>query len=290
METQALETVLPAFSFVLGAIIGSFLNVVVYRLPEGKSLIRPGSCCPKCDSPIRWYDNIPIVSWLVLGAKCRNCSSPISWQYPAVEALTGALFLLVSWRFGLTAATPIYMVFVASLVVVTFVDLTHWIIPNEVSLPGILVGIGLALASTIFPASGLYQVTVFNSVIGAVAGYALVFLLDRMTVLILKKPGMGLGDAKLLAMLGAFFGWQGGILIVLVASFLGSAVGIPLKIALRFRDGDSDSGGDNKEGEPTSPGLYMPFGPFLCVGGLVVMFFGEAILKAYLGYMGLGGM
>ena len=286
MEAQALETILPAFSFVLGAIIGSFLNVVVYRLPEGKSLVRPGSSCPKCNTPIRWYDNVPIISWLILGAKCRNCSSPISWQYPAVEALTGALFLLIFWRFGLTVATPVYMVLAASLVVVTFIDLTHWIIPNEISLPGILVGIGLALVSTVYPASGLAQVTVVEALIGAVAGYVLVLVLDKSAVLILKKPGMGMGDAKLLAMLGAFFGWQGLFLVVMIASFSGCAVGIPVMIASRFRD--SDNGGDNKMGKPTSPGVYIPFGPFICAGGLVVMLLGEAIMKAYLSYVGLG--
>ena len=257
---QALNALLAVFSFVLGSMIGSFLNVCVYRLPRGLSVVKPRSKCPKCDNPIAWYDNIPVVSWLVLGAKCRHCGQPISWQYPLVEAITGVLFLLVFWRFGIAIATPIYMLLSAALVLVTFVDLTDWTIPDEVTLPGIPVGIATSVLFMLYPKSGLavmgpFEMPVFNSLLGVVVGGGVLYALDKGALLLLKKPGMGFGDVKLNAMLGAFFGLYGAILIIVIAAFIGSFVGILMILAGKRNPapgGPTEDSGEEPAGRPAS--------------------------------------
>jgi len=268
-NAQVLNTVLSIFSFVLGAMVGSFLNVCVYRIPRNLSVVRPRSKCPKCENPIAWQDNIPVVSWLILGAKCRHCGQTISWQYPLVEAITGLLFFLVFWRFGLTAATPVYMVVSAALVLVTFVDLTDWTIPDEVTLPGIPIGIAVAaLGMYLGDRSGLMVQNVFNAMGGAALGAGILYALDKVALFVLKKPGMGLGDVKLMAMLGAFFGLWGAGLIIMIAAILGSVVGIAMVIAQKRKGVEEES-------------HYLPFGPYLSMAGIIVMFFGPQIVEWY---------
>ena len=257
--------------------IGSFLNVCVHRLPLGLSVFKPRSRCPKCENSIAWYDNIPMVSWLILGAKCRNCGQPISWQYPLVEAITGTLFLLVYWRFGLTPATPIYMAYCAAMVVVTFVDLTDWTIPNEITYPGIPLGIGLSVVAMVYPASGLQFDQPVWAIAAAFGAGGFLYMLDKASVVLLGKRGMGFGDVKLIAMVGAFFGPWGAALTIVVASVVGSAVGIPMMIADRRKAGQSE-------------GTYLPFGPYLCVGSLVVLFYGRQIVDLYTGYLQVPGV
>ncbi|MCP4641625.1 MAG: prepilin peptidase [bacterium] len=282
MDYEVLNTFLAVVAFILGGMIGSFLNVCVYRIPKGESVIHPRSKCPNCGNMIVWYDNIPMVSWLILNARCRQCRTPISWQYPLVEAITATLFLLVYLRFGLVAATPVYLLLVASLVLVTFVDLTDWTIPDEVTLPGIPIGIACSVVAMIFPNSGfrleyMYN-DVFDSVIGVVVGGGSLYLLDKLTLLILKKRGMGFGDVKLLAMLGAFLGWKGVILIIVVASFIGSFIGIAV-VGIQHARG---------KGEKDH---YLPFGPYLALGGVVVLFFGSDIIELYNAFiLGQGGL
>ncbi|HEO72702.1 MAG TPA: prepilin peptidase, partial [Candidatus Hydrogenedentes bacterium] len=225
---QPLHTFVSVVFFVLGTMIGSFLNVCIYRLPRNESIVRPRSRCPKCESGIAWYDNVPIVSWLLLGAKCRHCGQPISWMYPLVEAVAGVLFLLVFWRFGFTLAAPIYMVLAAGLVLVTFVDLTDWTIPDEVTLPGIPLGLAVGVLGMFCPNCGLVVRDVFDSLLGVALGGGSLYLLDKVCLLLLGKRGMGFGDVKLLAMLGAFLGWKSVLLIIMIASCLGSVVGIAL--------------------------------------------------------------
>lgn len=276
LDLQTLDTLLSICAFLVGAMIGSFLNVCVYRLPHGLSVVSPRSRCPKCEQAIVWYDNIPMVSWLLLGAKCRHCKTPISWQYPLVEGLTAFLFFAVYWRFGLHVATPIYMLLAASLVLITFVDLTDWTIPNEVTFPGIPLGIVCSLVAMFYPASGLvvlgYFLPVFNSMLGVLAGGGLLYALDKITLAVLKKRGMGFGDVKLLAMLGGFFGYPGVVLIIMIASFVGSVVGIAVIFSKRMK-GSEDSG------------HYLPFGPYLALAGLVVLFFGKNIYDWYFAYL-----
>lgn len=282
MDTLTVHVVFSIFALVLGLLVGSFLNVCVHRLPLGLSVVKPRSRCPSCENPIVWYDNIPVVSWLLLGAKCRNCKTPISWQYPLVELLTGLLFFGVYWRFQWTMATPVYMALAAALVLVTFVDLTDWTIPNEVTYPGIPIGVVCAVILEAYPESGLHcegaLSPVFNSLIGVVVGGGSLYLLDKLSLLLLKKRGMGFGDVKLLAMLGAFFGYQSVILIIMLASVLGSVVGVALILLARAKtevDGEAAAEG----------GHYLPFGPYLSVAGLVAMFAAPQIFAAYASYM-----
>lgn len=223
---QPLHSFFVVLSFILGSMVGSFCNVCVCRWPAGESVVSPRSRCPKCMNGIAWYDNIPILSWLILGAKCRHCGQPISWQYPVVEAITAVLFSLVFLRFGFTWATPVYMAVSAGMVIVVFQDLSDWTIPNEVTLPGILAGIGLALVGMVWADSGLRLTMPLQALDGIVLGSFIICLLDGIVVLLVRKPGMGFGDMKLLAMLGAFLGWQGVLGTLMMASLLGSVVGV----------------------------------------------------------------
>jgi len=284
---QPLHTFFMIVSFVFGTLVGSFCNVCASRWPAGESVVSPRSRCPKCMTAIAWYDNFPLLSWLVLGAKCRHCGQPISWQYPLVEAITGVLFFLVYWRFGFAAATPVYMAFAAAMVIVTFQDLTDWTIPNEITIPGMGIGLVLSLAGMVYPQGSLLRVSSpFDAVGGLLLGGGIIYLLDRITVLILKKPGMGFGDVKLLAMLGAFLGWKGVLFILMAASMLGSIVGVSLILYLKTRTGavpepGPDSGEDADGEEITLQGHYLPFGPYLAFAGLLYMFVGPEFIAFY---------
>ncbi len=293
-----LHTFSMALSFILGCLVGSFCNVCASRWPAGESVVSPRSRCPKCRNAIAWYDNIPLISWLILGAKCRHCGKSISWQYPLVEALTGLLFMLVFLRFGYVAATPVYMALCAALVIVTFQDLADWTIPNEITFPGIPIGLALALVGMVYPDSMLRVTDPINAVIGMALGGGFLYALDRVTVLLLKKPGMGFGDAKLLAMLGAFFGWKGFLLILMLGAITGSIVGGLMIAYFRFRGEkeespapEADEATDDESGEEaagsddeiTLEGHYLPFGPYLALGGLLYMFFGPELIDWWLG-------
>jgi len=315
-ELEALDTFFLVISFVFGAMLGSFLNVCIHRIPLDQSVVRPRSTCPRCDTAIAWYDNIPILSWLALGAKCRYCKKPISWRYPAVEALTGLLFLLIYWKHGMVIASPVYMVLAAGLVLVTFVDLEHWIIPNEVTYAGIPLGIlwGLVVQALGESSGGYIPVTytqVFHAFLGVLIGGGVLYLLDKACLLILKKRGMGFGDVKLNAMLGAFFGPWSILVIIMIASVIGSVFGILLMAlgrsgeqelevaegpAVGTGEGDfiieSDTaatGTDtdkrpkplDDDDEEVPEGHYLPFGPCLAAAGLVMIFFGRDIFEYY---------
>jgi leader peptidase (prepilin peptidase)/N-methyltransferase len=245
--------------FLLGAIIGSFLNVCVYRIPAGQSIVSPPSRCPQCGASIRWYQNIPIVSYLVLRGRCAGCRARISPRYPLVEALTGLLFLLVWMVFGWQAATPLYWVFAAALVVITFIDLDHQIIPDVISLPGIIVGFLTALA--------IPWLSWTDSLLGILLGGGSLFLVAEAYHRLTGQEGMGGGDVKLLAMIGAFLGWKAILPVIFLGSLAGSLVGVPLMIAKR-------SGGK----------LAIPFGPFLALGAIVCLLWGRYLLVWYLGF------
>ncbi len=295
LNLDALNTLFAVMSFVIGAMVGSFLNVCVHRLPQGLSVVKPRSRCPKCEAPIASYDNIPLLSWLILGAKCRNCSNPISWQYPLVEALTGTLFLLVYLKFGMTLASPVYMLLVASLVLVTFIDLTDWTIPNEVTFPGMPLGIALAVVAMLYPASGLLLDKPIMSMIGLLVGGGVLYGLDMLSLLLLKKRGMGFGDVKLLAMLGAFFGPWGVLLTMVIASFFGSAIGLTLIVLGRATgekeatEASEETDDEEDEDAMTPGGHYLPFGPYIVLGGLIYLFFGPEIIERYLAYLQVQG-
>lgn len=214
------------FSFLFGGVFGSFCNVCIYRFPKGESIIKPGSHCPRCGSPIAWYDNIPIISWILLLGKCRNCKSPINIQYPVVEFITAILFVVIFFKFKYTLATIVYWIFTVGLIIVVFQDLNTWTIPNEVTLLGIPIGVGVALLGMFFPDQGFRLNNPLNAIDGITLGALIICLLDLIVVLLAKRPGMGFGDVKLLSMLGAFLGWEGVIGSLVIASFIGSIVGL----------------------------------------------------------------
>ncbi|PLY03583.1 MAG: prepilin peptidase [Desulfuromonas sp.] len=256
MTKYQIITLLLGSVFVFGAIVGSFLNVCIYRIPEGLSIVSPRSRCPKCEKPIVWYQNIPIASWILLRGKCAQCATLISIRYPLVETLNGLLYVLVFYYFFLSWATPVYFVFLSMLVVITFVDLDHQIIPNSISLPGIVCGF---IASFVVP-----WIQWHESLLGAVAGGGLLFVIAAGYRLVAKKEGMGMGDVKLLAMIGAFLGWQSILPVVFVASLAGSIVGIPLMLMQKA---------DRK--------LALPFGPFLSFAAMIYLFWWDLLFSWY---------
>lgn len=242
---------------VLGALIGSFLNVCIHRLPRGESLVRPGSHCPACATPIRPFDNVPILSFLWLGGRCRACRASIPLRYPAVETLNAAGYILVWYRFGSTVEAAVYAAFYSALLVVTFIDWDHQIIPNRITLPGIAAG--LLSAATVL-AGGFV-----DALLGAVLGGGLLYAVAVGSEWVLKKEGMGLGDVKLLAMIGAFLGWKAVLVTVFVGALSGSVIGLTL-LATRVK----------RRGEP------MPFGPFLALGAVAALFAGPELIAWYL--------
>ncbi|MCX5885387.1 MAG: prepilin peptidase, partial [Proteobacteria bacterium] len=206
------------FAFLLGSAIGSFLNVCIYRLPLNISIILPPSHCPTCKRPIPFYDNIPILSYILLRGKCRSCNAPISFQYPFVEFLTGLVALALTLRFGLSLTTIIYFIFISALLVITFIDLKYQIIPDVISLPGI--GIGL-LASLVLP-----SISFLDSLLGILVGGGSLLIISYTYYFLTKREGMGLGDVKLLAMIGAFLGWQGALIGLITGAFVGTLAGV----------------------------------------------------------------
>lgn len=239
-----------------GALIGSFLNVCIYRLPRRESVVWPSSHCPACAAPISPHDNLPLVSFLLLKGRCRACRAPISLQYPAVEAANAAGYGLILWWFGAGWPGAAYALLFSSLLVITGTDLTHQIIPDAITLPGI--ALGLVLAATVLP------VGLADAILGVLAGGGLLWLMAWASPYLFGKEGMGGGDIKLLAMVGAFLGWKPALLTIMVGAMTGSLVGISL-ISLKLIRRDH----------------YIPFGPFLAFGALVALFFHQAIFAWY---------
>ena len=248
-----LLTIIIPLSFIIGAVVGSFLNVVILRLPsEGESIVFPASRCPRCLQALKWYDNIPILSFIILRRRCRSCGAPISWQYPLVELTMALLTMALVFKFGLTPALPIYFVFTAALLVIIVIDFHHKIIPDSISLPGIVVGFACSFINPIIS----WQ----QSAIGLVIGGGVLFGVAGGYYLITRREGMGGGDIKLLAMIGAFLGWQCLPFVVFGSSILGAAAGIGAMVK-------------QKKGGKT----MIPYGPFLSIAALIYLFYRELI-------------
>lgn len=252
-------------TFVIGAVIGSFMNVCIYRLPRNLSIISPSSRCPSCQSPVRPYDNIPIISYLILKGRCRDCGTPISFRYPLVESLNAIMYTLIIWRFGLGWYIPFIFAFISGLIVITFIDLDFQIIPDSITLTGILIGLIAATITIPDPFSREHPVGFINSLIGIVSGGGLFYLIAILGEKAFGQEAMGGGDIKLMAMVGSFLGWKSIILTTFAASLTGSIVGIIYMII------------KGKE-----RGIKIPFGPFLALGAIVSLFFGQEILAIYL--------
>lgn len=253
----AAEHLILVFSALFGAIVGSFLNVVILRLPrEDISIAFPASHCPKCGHPLAWYENIPVLSYIVQLGKCRHCTTSISLQYPVVELLMAILSAALVNKYGLSVTTAGYFLFTAALLAIIFIDIRLQIIPDLISLPGVVVGF---LFSFVNP-----TVNWLDSLIGIVAGGGALYAVALVYFLWRKQEGMGGGDIKLLAMLGAFLGWQSLPFIIFASSVSGSIVGI-LAMTVQRKGGQT----------------RIPFGPFLSLSGICYMFFSEKILYVF---------
>lgn len=245
------------FSLIFGAIVGSFLNVCIFRIPKNESIITPGSHCPNCNTPIKFYDNIPILSYILLGARCRYCKHSISIQYPIIEGITTISSFLIFIKFGISIDYFVYFFFICALIILTVIDLYHQIIPDVISLPGIVVGL---LASLI-----IRNVSFLESLIGMILGGGSLFIIAIAYQWLFKKEGMGGGDIKLLAMIGAFLGWKSVFITIILSSFIGSIVGIIL-ISIKGKDFK----------------YAIPFGPFLSIGAAISLFYQNEIIDWYL--------
>ena len=272
---------------VFGLLVGSFLNVVAYRLPimmqlrwhsecdqlqqterpdvaEPFNLSVPRSACPKCGHKITSIENIPVISYLVLGGKCRGCKTHISMQYPIIEAFTGLLSVIVAWKFGFTWQTLTALLLVWSLVALADIDRKTQLLPDDITLPLVWLGVLVNI-----PENGLFT-DLKASVLGAILGYMTLWSVFQLFKLITGKEGMGYGDFKLLAALGAWLGWQALPAIILISSFFGAIVGIGMAVLSK-----------KESGAP------IPFGPFLAAAGFVALIWGKEITNAYLSFTGL---
>lgn len=247
-----LNAVYAILSFIFSSVIGSFLNVCIYRLPLSQSIIYPPSHCPSCNRRIRWYDNIPLISYIVLRGKCRYCGAHISFRYFLVELMMGVLGLLLYLQYGLSLNTFIFFIFSCFLTVGSFIDLSFMIIPDRISIALIVLGIALSY----------FTIGVLESLMSAAFGFALLYLIAVLGKLVFKKDAMGGGDIKLMAGIGAFLGIKGIIFVLFCASFLGSVIGLTL-IGLKHRQLSSE----------------LPFGPFLSLSAIIYLFIGKAIIK-----------
>lgn len=267
---------------VLGAMIGSFLNVVIHRLPREQSIVFPNSTCPRCSVRIKAYDNIPILSFLILRGQCRACSAPISPRYPAVEILTALLFATVTWHDGLSFALPFDLAFTASILALLFIDAEHMILPNAITYPGILFALitravipylpgpshfdDLPQLITFFPpAWPVPLVSLIGAAIGALAGGGSLWLMGFLWKKLRGVEAMGFGDVKMMFMVGAYLGWRLTILTILIGAFSGSLVGISLMLR---------RGSRNLQ-------MMLPFGIFLGIGSIVSLLIGTRIIEWY---------
>jgi leader peptidase (prepilin peptidase)/N-methyltransferase len=251
---------IPTVAALLGAVIGSFLNVCIYRIPRELSVVTPPSACPRCGTRIAPYDNIPVLGWLWLRGRCRSCRAPISKRYPIVEALTALVFLGLTLRYGVGAELLPSLVFASAMIVVTLVDYDERIIPDMITIPGTALGI---LASFVTP------VTLVEALVGAALGFALLWGIAWGYRRATGVDGMGGGDVKLAALLGAFLGWKGLLLTIFLASFAGTVVGVALMAVKRG-------------GRRTA----LPFGTFLAPVGVLVYLWGPGLIRWYAKYLG----
>jgi len=260
---------LPAFAFALGAIVGSFLNVLIHRYPLEESIVFPASHCPHCQAPIRWYDNVPLLSYAVLRARCRACRMPISARYPLVELANALFYLALFLHTGPTIGFPLIAAIVSMTIVLIYIDAEIQILPDVIDLPGMAIGIAIgALAlGNLYPTLVLSS-SLTDALLGALFGASVLLAIVGIYWLVRRVEGMGQGDVKMLAMIGATLGWRSIPAVLLLASVAGAVIGVP--IALRSGRGMQ---------------LPLPFGVFLGLAALAVLFFGPTLSSWYLSLM-----
>lgn len=283
-----LVTGLPAFVgyiffFALGLIIGSFLNVVIHRVPNEESVVFPNSACPQCGENIKFYDNIPIISWLVLGGKCRNCKNPISIRYPAVELLTAVIFTLVFWQIGFNWFLPVCLIFVSAIISLIFIDSEHMILPNVITYPllvfAVLIRLIFPLTAgaqyftdlrfyplTLLHDSPIWLVSLIGAILGALMGGGSLWLIGELWKRLRGVEAMGLGDVKMMFAVGALLGWRLTFLTIFVGALTGAIGGII--VLSRQKDKDLQA--------------QIPFGIFLGIGTIIALLFGDKLINWYL--------
>ncbi len=252
------ETFTLVVAGVFGLLVGSFLNVCIYRLPRGTSIVWPASACGSCQRELRWFENIPLVSWAVLGARCARCKAPISLQYPLVEAITGLLFVIIAATTPIGPLLAARLIFACALVVLFGIDLEHQILPNVITLPGTVVGVAFSLVAP----PGWRA-----SLLGVLLGGGVLYAIAWAYYAVRKEEGLGMGDVKMLGMIGAFLGWQSVLLTLVLSSLSGALIGLAMISVQR---------GSMK--------YALPFGTFLAIGALVAMLGGQPIIDWYLGF------
>jgi leader peptidase (prepilin peptidase) / N-methyltransferase len=246
------------FAAAFGAVIGSFLNVCIYRIPKGRSIVWPGSACGSCGHELAWFENIPVVSYLVLRGRCRACRFPISLRYPFVEILTAVMFAGAWWLYGPSVLLVSMLLFGCALIVLFAIDLEYHLLPNVITIPGIFVGFAFSFLN---PPGWL------ASLIGIIVGGGVLWAIAEGYYLIRHEEGLGMGDVKMLAMIGAFVGWKLTLITLMMASFAGSIVGVLLIVSRR---------GGMK--------YALPFGTFLALGAALAATIGPGVLDWYLGF------
>jgi len=243
----------------LGLVIGSFLNVCIVRLPANQSVVRPRSRCPRCGSQLTWYENVPVVSWLMLRGKCRSCAEPISPLYPLVELATGFLWAWMVWRFGPTLLALKGALFTTILLGIAMTDAREYLIPDEFSVGGMVLGL-------LFAAIG-GSAALLHGIVGAAAGFTLLWIVGKGGTWLFKEEAMGGGDIKMMAMVGAFVGWQGVLLTVFLGALAGTIIFLPLKLSGRDK--------------------LVPFGVFLAIGAAITYLVGPTLMTWYVSLMGV---
>ncbi len=268
--------------YVFGALIGSFLNVVIHRIPNKESIVFPNSACPECKKPIKFYDNIPIFSWLILGGNCRNCKGKISLRYPVVEFLTALVFILVYRQIGLTAFLPVCLIFVASIIALMFIDAEHMILPNVITYPLLVFALIVRLIFPLFSGveffsdlksfplnqledTPIWLVSLVGAVLGALVGGGSLWLVGEIWKHLRGVEAMGFGDVKMMFAVGALLGWRLGILTIFLGAFSGAILGILIIAKQKNKDLQT----------------RIPFGTFLGTGAILSLLFGEQMIKWY---------
>ena len=270
------------FVFVFGAAVGSFLNVVIHRVPNELSIVFPNSACPNCNNPIKPYDNIPLLSWLILGGKCRNCKNPISARYPAVELLTALLFVLVFWQIGFNLFLPVSLIFVASMVALIFIDAENMILPNVITYPLLVFALLVRLLFPMFDSaayfsdlnlsplnqmhdSPIWLVSLIGAALGALVGGGSLWAVGEIWKRLRGVDAMGLGDVKMMFAVGALLGWRLTLLTIFLGAFTGAIIGIAVIARQKEKDFQAQ----------------IPFGIFLGIGSIVALLFGNQLVGWY---------
>ena len=275
---RGLFSILSLFSFGLGACIASFLNVVIWRVPRGESIVSPPSHCPKCNAAIKWYQNIPILSWLALRGKCANCKAPISPRYILIEALGGLLFLAAFREYGLTIDTPVMWIWISLMIVGSMIDFDHKLLPDFVTVGGMVLGVGFVMVKVALAAlcMGGFDLAlaspVLVSMVGLVFGFGLLWLIRFLGSKAFKREAMGMGDVFLMGAVGALFGPVAVLVTLILSSVFGSIVGLSMVALSKTKFGKF---------------VEIPYGPYICMGCLAWMFWGPELVNCYLRLMGV---